>query len=98
MYCLLGLFVLLALPPVQDNPSDLLPPGITMEKAFDGWIALYDGATDYGWKTSGDVKIDKGLLTLEGNKEATLTTKSAFNACELIIVYQIDGPKGDFQV
>lgn len=98
MYSFLGLALLLAFPPVHDNASELLPPGITMEKAFEGWIALYDGATDYGWKTTGDVKIDKGLLTVGGEKEATLTTKSAFGAFELIMNYRIEGAKGGFQV
>lgn len=85
-----------ALPSVADET--LLPPGITMEKAFEGWIALYDGATDYGWKTTGNVKIDKGILILGGDKEATLTTKSAFSAFELIVNYQLYGDKDNFQV
>ncbi|MFT3880104.1 MAG: DUF1080 domain-containing protein [Gemmatales bacterium] len=96
MYSFLGLALLLALPPVHDNASELLPPGITMEKAFEGWIALYDGATDYGWTASGDVKIDKGILTLGGDKEASLTTKSAFSAFELVMYYTFEGDGGSF--
>ncbi|HQR09008.1 MAG TPA: DUF1080 domain-containing protein [Gemmatales bacterium] len=98
MYSFLGLALLFAFPPVHDNASELLPPGITMEKAFEGWIALYDGATDYGWKTTGDVKIEKGILTLGGEKPAAITTNSAFGAIELVIHYRIDGAKGGFQV
>lgn len=98
MYSFLGLALLLALPPAHDNASEMLPPGITMEKAFEGWIALYDGATDYGWKTTGDVKIDKGILTIGGEKEAALATKSAFGAFELIVNYRLEGAKGGFQV
>lgn len=85
-----------ALPSVADET--LLPPGITMEKAFEGWIALYDGATDYGWKTSGDVKIDKGILNLGGEKEANLATKSAFDAFDLVISYRLEGKSGGFQI
>lgn len=96
MRLLLVLFCLAftAIPCLADE--SLLPPGITMEKAFEGWIALFDGTTDYGWKTTGEVKIEKGLLTLGGDKEASLTTKSAFNAFELVMYYNFVGEAGKF--
>lgn len=97
MYSLLCLA--LFLPHYQgEKQQDLLPPGITMEKAFAGWIALYDGETNYGWKTAGDVKIDKGILTIGGSQEASLTTNSFFDAFELVIDYRLEGGKGNFSV
>ncbi len=98
MYSLLCLALLSPALPAHDAASELLPPGITMDKAFQGWIALYDGETNYGWKTTGEVKIEKGILTAGGEKEASLTTTSYFDAFEVVIEYRLEGGKGSFSV
>lgn len=77
---------------------ELLPPGITKEKAAEGWIALFDGKTTYGWNTEGHAKIDNGMLNIGGEKVANLTTKSSFGAFELVIVYRLEGGKGSFSI
>jgi len=97
MYSLLCLALLSPALPTHDAATELLPPGITMEKAFQGWIAVYDGESNYGWKTDGDVKIEKGILTLGGEKKATLSTLSAFGSFELVMNYRVEGVKGGFQ-
>lgn len=84
------------LQPVQEPGATYYPPGITKEKAVEGWIALYDGETNYGWKTTGDVKIDKGILTIGGAQEAGLTTTSAFSAFEFVLNYTFEGESCDF--
>jgi len=95
MYSLLCLALLF---PARDTATELLPPGITMDKAFQGWIALYDGETSYGWKTTGDVKIEKGILTVGGDKEASLSTTSVFSAFEFVMYYTLEGEGGDFSL
>jgi len=98
MYCLLCLALLFTAKPTDGAAAELLPPGITTEKASQGWVALYDGATTYGLKTTGDAKIDKGILTLGGDKEASLKTNSAFDAFELVVNYRLEGGTGGFQI
>lgn len=82
----------------HDTAAELFPPGITKEKAADGWIALFDGETTYGWNVDGICKIDKNFLLIEGEKETTLTTTSAFSAFELVVEYRLEGGKGSFAV
>lgn len=94
---MLSLLCLALLLPAHDA-AELLPPGITMEKAFAGWIALYDGATTYGWKSEGSVKIENGILTIGGDKEASITTTSQFHAYELAISFEMENGKGDFRL
>ena len=90
---------LLVMPRVaEDSSKVMLPPGITMEKAFAGWIALYDGATTYGWNAEGNTNIDQGILTVGGEKEASLVTKSAFSSCEFSMTYRVEGKDGGFHV
>jgi len=48
--------------------------GLTPQEAHDGWLSLYDGKTDFGWK---EAKVEYGLLA---NGETT----SRFGSVELI--------------
>lgn len=62
----------------------LLPPGVTKEQAAEGWIALFDGETTYGWKAEGPVTVKDGNLVVGGDQAATLTSTSPF------LTYEID--------
>jgi hypothetical protein len=62
----------------------LLPPSITKEQAAEGWIALFDGETTYGWKAEGPVAVKDGYLVVGGAEATTLTSTSQF------ITYEID--------
>lgn len=97
MYSVLCLALLVPVHPAHDD-AELLPPGITMKKAFQGWIALYDGATTYGWKAEGNTKVDQGILTIGGEKEASLTTTSFFGGFELMINFRVEGTVGGFMI
>jgi hypothetical protein len=33
----------------QSNPSVKIPAGLTQNQALDGWLALFDGKTNFGW-------------------------------------------------
>lgn len=72
------------------------PPGITKEKAAEGWIALYDGETTYGWKVEGDAKVEKSWLVLGGEKNCTLTSTTAWGGFELVIQFKTAGKEGGF--
>ena len=74
------------------------PPGITKESAAEGWIALYDGESNYGWKASGSIAIKNGVLTIGGEKEASLTTTTAFHAHDFLMNYKAEGTNVGFSV
>jgi hypothetical protein len=74
------------------------PPGITRESAAQGWIALYDGETNYGWKATGSIGIKNNVLTIGGEKEASLTTTTAFHAFDLVMNYQAVGTDVGFSL
>lgn len=98
------ILLLLAAPPAPMPFTSPAPEaaeyghGLTKEQALEGWIALFDGRTTFGWQGA-DVKdggIDSG------------TTTSAFGACELrgeaasagemVVGQQVFGiPAGKFQ-
>lgn len=98
MYSVLCLVSLVLPRAIDDTSRELLPPGITMEKAFAGWIALYDGQTSYGWKTAGNLKIENGIITLGNNSEPTMATNSSFGSFEFEMEYRMEGKEGGFQV
>lgn len=78
--------VLICLPlAAQDK---LLPPGITKEQASQGWIALFDGETTYGWRTEGPVKVEDGYLVVGGDRAAMLTSSSVFLTNEVELHYR----------
>lgn len=93
--CLLLLAITL---PCSFSQEVSLPPGITKEKAAEGWIALFDGETTYGWKAVGEVKLENGIVTIGGDKEAHLTTTSQFSAFELVIHFRLENDQGGFRV
>jgi len=96
-------FAVLVLTPCLVADDVKLPPGITKEKAAEGWIAVFDGETTYGFKTHGNVKVQKGDLVLAGGASIESTTR--FGHAELLVEYRTDGegkivitqPKGEFR-
>jgi hypothetical protein len=52
---------------VQEAKANTLTP----QEIADGWILLFDGATPFGWKTSGDVQIKDGVMVLQPNEKKT---------------------------
>jgi hypothetical protein len=73
------LFLLLAADPESKpftSPADPTPEyghGLTADLARDGWIALFDGQTTFGWR---DAKAESGVLR-------SGETTSPFASCEL---------------
>jgi hypothetical protein len=96
MHSLILLFSLLT--PSRVDDARLLPPGVSAKEASEGWIALFDGETTYGWKAQGPNKIDKGVLVFGGNTTASLETTTHFAAFELVVTYRYESNTGGFSI
>lgn len=83
--CRTGLAILVALCAVTPAlaQGDALP---TPEEATNGWIALFDGETLFGWTNVGgsDWQVVDGILTCEGGSSGFLATTSQFSNYELM--------------
>ncbi|HUE71790.1 MAG TPA: DUF1080 domain-containing protein [Pirellulaceae bacterium] len=68
--------------------SDAAPPAkaaaapqvLTDEELADGWIALFDGATLFGWQphSKADWKVEDGAITVTGGEKGLLCTSVRF--------------------
>lgn len=64
---------------------------LTKAQVEEGWIALFDGKTDFGWKIEGESKVADGALVLGGEKATTAETTTRFGNYELKI--EVSGAK-----
>jgi Domain of Unknown Function (DUF1080) len=71
--------------PLAAADTDRKPNTLTPEDVAEGWLLLFDGATKFGWKVSGDVRATDGTLVLQN---ASVTTTSQFGGFELEMEYQ----------
>jgi len=64
----------------ERSPSPL-PAILTESEVAEGWIALFDGETLFGWQPVGPVKweIREGVITAESAEEGFLFTTSRFS-------------------
>jgi hypothetical protein len=59
------------------------PAALTPKEIADGWLMLFDGETTFGWTIDGEAEVKDGVLVLKpGDKEANLTARVPFAACE----------------
>ncbi len=58
---------------------------LSAQKIADGWIQLFDGATDYGWKSRGEATwtVADGALQSEAGKSGALCTTTEFGNGDL---------------
>lgn len=61
---------------------------LTPQEIAEGWILLFDGQSTFGWKTTGEVSAQKGLLVLAG-RGASIESTSRFLEGTLEINYQL---------
>ena len=63
---------------------------ITPEQAAEGWIALFDGETLFGWQPTSDAnwRVEDGEIRVDAGKEGWLMTTSEFADYELHVEFK----------
>src|SRR5262245_10870526 len=56
---------------------------LSRQEIADGWLLLFDGESSFGWKTEGEVKVEKGELVIGGKKAASAALTTAWGNFEL---------------
>lgn len=88
---------LIAFMPVLGQESGSPLKFLTEKEIREGWIALYDGSTSYGWKSEGSVDWQEGVIKLGGKETASITTTSAFSSFDLAMECRYEGSEGGFE-
>jgi len=78
MFRTLALLALFAAPVRADDKPK--PTALTAKEIADGWVNMYDGETTFGWKTQGDVKVEKDVLVINsvGEKRGEILAATTF--------------------
>jgi len=66
-------------------PLDPLPGGLTAEDVAAGWVALFDGATLFGWQptSKADWQVKEGVIEVSSGEPGLLCTTTQFADYEL---------------
>jgi len=85
---MLGLILITGAPAQQSASSGSRQGSVnklTAKQIADGWIQLFDGTTDYGWKSRGEAKwtVADGVIANEAGKAGALCTTTEFSNGEL---------------
>ena len=66
--------------------------GLTQAQIADGWIALFDGETLYGWKTKtkANFRVEDGAIVVDKGEVGLLRTTSQFSDFELHLEFSAD--------
>lgn len=67
---------------------------LTASQVADGWIALFDGHSLFGWRDGSDAswQVENGFLTTSGGSSGLLRTSSQFDDFELLLEYASEKP------
>jgi hypothetical protein len=70
------------------------PNQLTTEELNDGWILLFDGETDFGWKASSNAnwKVADGVISVSSGDVGLLHTTSEF--ADFVLKVDFRNPKG----
>jgi hypothetical protein len=73
--------------PAADKPTPRAP---TKEEAAQGWIALFDGESTFGWRSPNGSKwtLSEGMMAPQADTPGLLVTTSAFRDYELTVEYR----------
>lgn len=95
VYFLIAVSVMIHLPvrPTTEGPT--IP--LTTDEIKAGWLALYDGVSDFGWLKEGEVEWSTGHIKLSGATSASIASTSAFGSFDLIMEYRFEGGQGGFE-
>jgi hypothetical protein len=75
--CILSLFLLIGSLHAADEKEGPKPNTLTPDEIAEGWILLFDGTTNFGWKIEGDAKIEDGVLVLGGGDQETVAAPTS---------------------
>jgi hypothetical protein len=66
---------------------------LTPKEIADGWLLLFDGASDFCWKADGTIKVSEGKLSLRGNaaRKAVARHTGRYQDFELRFEYALAG-------
>lgn len=62
---------------------------IPAEKSSEGWIAAWDGASDFGWRNSRHTKIENGIWKLP-QESSVVRTSAEFCHYQMVVVYRLE--------
>ena len=70
------------------------PNTLTQQELADGWILLFDGETNFGWKAASDAnwKVADGVISVSSGEKGLLCTTSEFGDFALRVDFR--APKG----
>lgn len=76
----------------QSNDESFIPAGLSEDEVLDGWIALFDGSTLFGWKPASKANwaVQKNRIRVDGGERGLLRTTSQFDDFEMTIQYKAD--------
>ncbi len=77
------------------NADDKKLSVLSDKEIADGWIALFDGESTFGWTVEGEVKVQAGKLILGGTKATTLTQTSTFGPFAYNMEFEATLPNKD---
>src|SRR5262249_35217653 len=77
----LGLVVFLV--PSVNEAAKAKANSLSKKEIADGWILLFDGETEFGWKTSPKATVKNGVLRISDQKVSWAATTNAFQYFEL---------------
>lgn len=63
---------------------------LTPQDIAEGWILLFDGLSTFGWKTTGDVRVENGVIILGGKQASSIETTSSFLAATIMAEYKLN--------
>src|SRR5579883_807705 len=89
------LVCMFASPVFADDKNKPKLPTLTPKEIEEGWILRFDGETKFGWKTEGDVKVDQGILVVNGTKGGKITSRVQFSVpLEILAEWRWSGDGG----
>jgi hypothetical protein len=79
-------------PPEDALPTDAVPRPVADEELADGWIALFDGHSLFGWtaQSKANWRVEDGAIVVDSGERGLLTTNTQFGDYALRLEFQAD--------
>jgi hypothetical protein len=76
----------------SNSSADEQPNALSRAEIADGWILLFDGKTDFGWKaaTKANWKVADGMISVSEGEKGLLCTTSEFGDYVLKVDFRAD--------